>query len=249
MPNHDFPKLYTDLASWFHLLTSPEDYAGEARFIRETLTGSSRIPVQHVLELGSGGGNNAFHLKSDFNLTLVDIAPAMLEASRAINPECEHLQGDMRTTRLGRQFDAVLVHDAVMYMTTPADLLECMRTARIHTRPGGAALFLPDFVRESLVEGVHHGGHDSGARSMRYIEWTCDPDPDDSTYDVDFAILLREGRVPARVEHDHHVFGLFSRKEWMDLLDKAGFAPQLLKDPYEREVFLGEVNGEGIPRL
>ena len=31
--------------------------------------------------------------------------------SRSINPECEHVQGDMRTLRLGREFDAVFVHD------------------------------------------------------------------------------------------------------------------------------------------
>ena len=41
----------------------------------------------------------------------------MLELSRTLNPDCEHLEGDMRTLRLGRTFDAVLIHDAVMYMT------------------------------------------------------------------------------------------------------------------------------------
>jgi len=35
----------------------------------------------------------------------------MLELSRTINPELEHLVGDMRTIRLGRTFDAVLIHD------------------------------------------------------------------------------------------------------------------------------------------
>ena len=48
----------------------------------------------------------------------------MLALSRALNPECEHLAGDMRTLRLGRVFDAVFVHDAVCYMTTRADLRE-----------------------------------------------------------------------------------------------------------------------------
>ncbi|HEX4998439.1 MAG TPA: class I SAM-dependent methyltransferase [Terriglobia bacterium] len=239
MPRYRSPKLYTDLASWFHLLTSPDDYAGETEFIRETLSSASPVPIHELLDLGSGGGNNAFHLKSRFRLTLMDIAPAMIETSRAINPECEHFVGDMRSARLGRLFDAVLVHDAIMYMTTPQEMLECMTTARAHTRPGGVALFLPDLTRETFAEGVHHGGRDSGARSLRYIEWTFDPDPADTSYTVDFAILARENRGPARVTHDQHVFGLFSRKEWMDLLRQAGFEPQLIKDPYEREVFLG----------
>jgi trans-aconitate methyltransferase len=237
MPDETPPKLYTDLASWFHLLTSPADYTDEARFIRDTLVNTSQIPLRTILELGAGGGNNASHLKSEFALTLVDIAPGMLESSRTLNPECEHIVGDMRTIRLEREFDAVLVHDAVMYMTTAAELFACIETARAHCRRGAAALFLPDFVRETLIQGTRHGGHDGEGRSLRYLEWTADADPADTVYTVDFAFMLREGQAAVRVEHDHHVFGLFSRNEWMDLLRKASFEPRLVKDPYDREVF------------
>jgi ubiquinone/menaquinone biosynthesis C-methylase UbiE len=91
-----FPKLYTDLAAWFHLLTAPQDYAEEAKFFREAIMAASVWTPQTMLELGSGGGNNASHLKSYFKLTLVDISPQMLDISRQINPECNHVQGDMR---------------------------------------------------------------------------------------------------------------------------------------------------------
>ena len=67
-----------------------------------------------LLELGSGGGNNASHLKARFNCTLTDISPDMLALSRTLNPECEHLEGDMRTLRLGRTFDVVFIHDAIV---------------------------------------------------------------------------------------------------------------------------------------
>jgi hypothetical protein len=40
---------------------------------------------------------------------------------RGVNRYHAQVEGDMRTTRLGRQFDAVFVHDAVCYMTTEAD--------------------------------------------------------------------------------------------------------------------------------
>jgi trans-aconitate methyltransferase len=233
------PKLYSELASWFHLLSSPKDYAEEAEFARSTLVGASPTPIQTVLELGAGGGNNASHMKSSFAMTLTDLSSEMLDESRRINPECEHITGDMRTLRLGRQFDAVFVHDALTYMTTRGDLIQCMETARIHCKPGGAALFMPDYVRERFVSGVHHGGHDGDGRSMRYFEWTFDPDPSDTTYTVDFVLLLREGSSPVRVEHDHHLNGLFSRNEWLDCLREAGFnAPRMVEDPYGREVFV-----------
>src|SRR5215468_10546026 len=97
----DLPKLYDELASWFHLLSSPSDYAEEAEFARSLIVEESLVPPLTVLEFGSGGGNNASHLKAHFRMTLVDLSPGMLALSQSLNPECEHLQGDMKTLRLG----------------------------------------------------------------------------------------------------------------------------------------------------
>jgi len=233
------PKLYSELASWFHLLSAPKDYAEEAEFARNTLVEASAAPLKTVLELGAGGGNNASHMKSAFTMTLTDLSESMLDESRRINPECEHIPGDMRTLRLARVFDAVFVHDALTYLTTRDELIQCMKTAVVHCRPGGVVLFMPDYVRETFVSGVHHGGHDGDGRSLRYFEWTFDPDTSDTTYTIDFVLLLRDGSSPVRVEHDHHVNGLFSRSEWLDGLREAGFKSQLMVvDPYGREVFV-----------
>jgi SAM-dependent methyltransferase len=233
------PKLYSELASWFHLLSAPKDYVEEAAFARDTLIESSTTPVNTVLELGAGGGNNASHMKSKFAMTLTDLSESMLAESLRINPECEHIVGDMRTLRLGRFFDAVFVHDALTYLTTREELIQCMKTAAVHCRRGGVALFMPDYVRETLVSGVHHGGHDGEGRSLRYFEWTFDPDTSDTTYTVDFVLLLREGNSPVRVEHDHHVNGLFPRSEWLDCFPEAGFrSSRMVVDPYGREVFV-----------
>src|SRR3990172_4246630 len=138
------PRLYSDLAEWFHLLTAPADYAEEAAFYRRVLADACAKPPILLLELGSGGGNNASHLKAHFQMTLVDLSPSMLAVSRALNPECEHIEGDMRSLRLGRSFDAVFVHDAIAYMTGESDLRSALETALVHCRPGGAALFCPD---------------------------------------------------------------------------------------------------------
>ena len=211
----DQPKLYAQLAHWFHLLTSTSSYVEEAEFARQTMVSSSVAPVRSVLELGSGGGNNASHLKARFAMTLTDLSTVMLAESRKINPDCEHIQGDMRTLRLGREFDAVFVHDAICHLTAREDLAACMATAFIHCKPGGAALFMPDAVREGFRPAVHHGGHDGEGRSLRYLEWAFDSDPSDTTYTVDFALMLREGPGPVRIEHDTLSMGLFSRQDWL----------------------------------
>jgi hypothetical protein len=235
------PLLYGELASWFHLLTGPEEYAEEAGFYRDALVAAAGR-VATLLELGSGGGNNASHLKASFRCTLTDLSEAMLDVSRKLNPECEHLAGDMRTLRLGRSFDAVLVHDAVMYLTTEDDLRRAMETAFVHCRPGGAVLFAADFTRETFRPGTSHGGGDGDGRALRYLEWTWDPDPEDTTYVVDFAYLLREGAADVRAVYDRHVEGLFPRATWQRLLAETGFeerAPPRAADPSAvGEVFL-----------
>ena len=88
MENERIPRLYTDLSSWWQLLSEPLHYAEEAEFYRRLITDRSAIPVKTVLELGSGGGNNASHLKPYFSMTLVDRSPGMLAVSRGLNPEC-----------------------------------------------------------------------------------------------------------------------------------------------------------------
>jgi SAM-dependent methyltransferase len=217
-------RLYTELAGWFHLVTAPSSYAEEAaeyaRVLEETCDG----PIDTLLELGSGGGNNASHLKQRYRCTLTDLSPEMLAVSEALNPECEHVQGDMRTLRLEREFDAVLVHDAIAYMTTPDDLHACFATAFVHLRPGGAALLVPDYTRETFTAGTSHGGHDGDGRSLRYLAWRTDPDPADTTYQVDYAILMREGTAAATLASDTHLEGLFSEGEWLAGLSATGFA-------------------------
>ena len=229
------PKLYKELASWFHLLTAPEEYAEEAeRYRRLIAEGSDRTP-QTVLELGSGGGNNASHMKAHFELTLVDRSPEMLDVSRALNPECAHVVGDMRTTRLGRLFDAVFVHDAVAYITTEPDLAAVIETAFEHSRVGRVALFVPDYVRERFRPRTGHGGHDRDARGLRYLEWVWDPDPADTTYIVDFAYLLRDETGAVRAEHDRHVCGVFARGTWLRLLEEVGFRPDVRTTEYDEK--------------
>jgi SAM-dependent methyltransferase len=224
------PLLYGELASWYRLLDPPDDHSDEAASYQEAIEATVTPPPETLLELGCGAGHNAFHLKGRFSCTLTDVAEPMLALSRELNPECEHLPGDMRTLRLGRSFDAVLVHDAVTYMTTEDDLRAAARTAFAHTRPGGAAIFAPDYVRETFRDiAMVHGGEDE-TRALRCLEWTWDPDPDDETYTVEYAFLLREdGRVKS--VHDRHVEGLFGRDTWLEILTSVGYRVETVARP------------------
>jgi SAM-dependent methyltransferase len=222
-------RLYNDLAEWWPLMSAPEDYEEEAAFYFEAMLRAAASPIETMIELGSGGGNNALFMKKRVReLVLVDLSEGMLAHSRRLNPECEHHQGDMRSFRLQRQFDAVFVHDAVSYMTTEHDLASALETAAAHCKAGGVALFAPDHLRETFVPGTDCGGHDGQTRAMRYLEWSWDPDPNDTTVVTDYTHTLREADGSMRVIHDRHIEGLFPRDSWLMLLHNAGFEARVV---------------------
>jgi SAM-dependent methyltransferase len=224
------PLLYGELAPWYRLLDPPEDHRDEAAIYQQAIERAASPSPQTLLELGAGAGNNALYLKRRFRCTLTDLSEPMLALSRALNPECEHVRGDMRALRLHRTFDAVLVHDAVVYMTTKEDLCAAVDTAFGHTRPGGAAIFAPDCLRETFRENAAvHAGEDR-SRALRCLEWTWDPDPTDETYAVEYAFLLREGSA-IRAVHDRHIEGLFARATWTGILSNAGYLVETMRCP------------------
>jgi hypothetical protein len=170
----------------------------------------------------------------------------MLAVSRRLNPGCEHVQADMRTARLGRDFDAVFVHDAVDYMTTEADLRLVIGTAFAHCRPGGIAVFVPDHITENFEAGTGYGGIDGAdGRAARYLDWAYDPDPADTWTLTQYVFLLRDASGAVQVVHETHRLGLFSRATWLRLLGEAGFGAgavteETTEDRQPRELFTGQ---------
>jgi SAM-dependent methyltransferase len=235
----DQPKLYTELAGWWQLVSPTEDYADEAAFFRKLFQAEN---AKSVLELGSGGGNIAWFLKKDFTLTLTDISGGMLTGSKKQNPELEHIEGDMRALRLGKMFDGVLIHDAIMYMTSEEDLRAALVTAYEHCKPGGVVVIAPDWVAETFRPQTTHEGVDAGGRGVRYLEWTWDADPNDTKVNYEVILALKENDE-LRTVVDRQIVGVFPRATWLGLLEEVGFGAEVVEDPStdgERsEVFLG----------
>jgi len=239
-------EFYYRFGRWWPLISPVEDYAEEAAFAAELLRTADR-EVRSVLELGSGGGHNAWYLKAHFEMTLVDLSEQMLAVSQTLNPECRHLQGDMRSTQLNSRFDAIFVHDAVEYMASERDLAAAMETAFVHCQPGGIAVFLPDHTRETFAPSTGHGGADGpDGRSCRYLEWSHDSDPNESWIQTEYAFIFRDPDGGIEVAHETHKTGLFSEMTWLRLLREQGFTAESLheetdEDRPPRTLFIGRV--------
>ncbi len=226
-------RLYDDLAAWWPRLSPPEDYDEEAVVYLSLLHNASPGGLGSLLELGSGAGHLACHVPEEVEVVLVDLSPSMLQVSRGLNPHREHIQGDMRELRLGRTFDAVLLHDAVMYMTSEEDLRAALRTVRAHLAPGGVTLVCPDFLLETLEPG---SSSVCGTDEARLLEWRHEPVG--TTVRVDFALLLKEEDGQVRCAHDVHTQGVFPHATWLRLFDEAGLTLLPLDDDFVNVVFL-----------
>ena len=228
LPNH---RLYSDLAWLWPAFSPAADYADDAGHWRDALR--QRLgPGRHsLLELGSGGGHTLSHLTDDFDLTAVDLSPQMLALSRQLNPGVPHYQGDMRSVRLDKKFDAVAIHDAVCYLLSEKDLADTFATARRHLRPGGILLLTPDYLEESFSSPrVLYWICADADPPFTVVEYCHDPDASDTTIESLFFFLIHE---PAglRVVEDRHTTGLFPSTTWLQLLVKAGFDAELVTLP------------------
>ena len=242
-------RLYTDLAYLWPIISPPEEYAEEAVYWRRALQERLGSGKHHILELGVGGGHllshlTLAHMTMDFQATAVDISPQMLELSKELNPGVAHYLGDMRTVRLGRTFDAVLIHDAISHMLTESHLSATFFTARYHLRPEGVLLVAPEWVRQSFANGrTFNWVRKKGDLKVAIQEYLHDPDTADTQVESIFSYEIRENGHVRRVQ-DIHTTGLFPIATWTRLMKEAGFRVETLKIPaneggYGGYLFLG----------
>jgi SAM-dependent methyltransferase len=138
--------IFVEYSRCYDLLYADKDYHAEVVYVAQhirTVTGGAST----ILELGCGTGKHAQHFGAEgFAVHGVDLSSEMIEIARS-NQRVGLLAqtfevGDVRSIRLGRQFDCVLSLFHVMsYQTTNEDVRSTFQTAFEHTLQGGCFLF------------------------------------------------------------------------------------------------------------
>jgi len=236
--NSELPRLYRDLAWLWPILSPPEHYAAEAATLRKVFAQlqpegkprGSKKPRPRLLDLGAGGGHLLLHLARHFECTAADLSPTMLENCARLVPGAKRVQGDMRSLRLGEQFDAVLIHDAIDYMATPEDVRAALDTAAAHLAPGGVLFVAPTYTRDNFVDGESEHDADPSA-NLTYLSYVHDPDPADTEYELVLVYLIRDPDTRAvETSVDRHRCGLFAETEWLSFMDEANFSARRIED-------------------
>ncbi len=218
--------MYDEFAHLWAQISAPEDYAEEVAELREVmfdlLQGGPGPYRPTVLEMGVGGGNSLSHMTGFVDAVATDISPEMLEISKRLNPSAEHVVGDMRSMRLNRTFDAVIVLDAISYMLTENDLRQTFETARAHLEPGGIFIAGPDWMKG--ITAVPNLSCKLGkAGELSYTEFVHDPVPGDTEVELIFNFYLTQQDGTVRVEEDRHKHGFFPLETWLLTMREAGF--------------------------
>ena len=212
-------QLYSTLAPWWSVLTPQGTYDLEAEFFCALLG----TDIKSIMELGSGIGAMASSFPSHLHCVLIDQSPQMIEQSRVRNPQAIHICAPIQDVFLEEKVDAVLIHDAVMYMNTLQKLQEMFLCAYRHLHPGGCVLVVPDVVLETFEEHALSGGAVNGQRAIQVLEWHWRPNPKDKNYQVEFSVLTRENGVVSS-HHESHILGLYRIAEYAQVLQEVGFS-------------------------
>lgn len=215
-------RLYKDLSWTWPIISPPQDYVEESERIKRLIRKHSKIPVKTLLNLGCGGGHVDRVLKKYFAITGVDISPNMLKNARKLNPQVKYVKNDMRTIRLKKEFDAVVLHDSVNYMLTRKDLKAVFKTAYVHLKPGGVLWTCVEEYHKIQQNRIKFSTNKQGKTEITFIENYYDPNPSDTTYESLFVYLIRKNKK-LRIYTDRHLCGIFKLKTWFSVIREVGF--------------------------
>jgi SAM-dependent methyltransferase len=213
-------KAYNELAWTEKWLADPKDYKDEVARYVSLLRKYSSAPPKTLLHLGSGAGGHDRFFRDYFQVTGVDLSPGMQDLARAANPNVEYIPGDMRTIRLNKQFDAVVIPDSIDYMTTESDLRLAIETAVLHLKPGGVLLVVGKMEETFENNSFAYCGEKNGIHITLLENNHVYPDQPHS-YEAVFIYLIRQKGLPA-IHIDRHLMGLFPGETWDKVFREAG---------------------------
>ncbi len=211
---------YNQLAWTEDFLADPEDYEQEVAHYVDLVREHASLPVHTLLHLGCGAGGQDHFFKRAFSVTGVDLSIGMLDKARAKNPEIEYIEGDMRTVRLDRQFDAVVIPDSIDYIATMGGLQQVIHTAALHLRPGGVLLVVCSTAEQYRNNNFVYSGEKGDVHVTLFENNFASPYKPQTHEITLFYLIRRHGEL--KTYSEHIIAGLFAQASWEAVFKEAG---------------------------
>ena len=123
-----------------------KDYAAEAATLDEIIR-QHNPGAATLLDVACGTGRHLGHLRDRYDIVGLDVDPRMLEQARLRLPDTALVEGDMRSFRLDRRFDAITcLFSSIGYMASVGELQAAVASMAGHLGPGGV-LVIDGWVR------------------------------------------------------------------------------------------------------
>lgn len=221
-------------ANYYDLIYKNKDYPGEVEYILSLLN-KYQPNLKSILELGCGTGKHALILsEKGYQIDGVDLSDEMISIAydqnqklpQNIASNVQFEQGDLRTVRMGKKYDAIVSLFHVMsYQTSNEDLSAAFATAKAHLKPGGVFLFDcwygPGVLSDRPTTRIKR--LENSKISMTRI---AEPVmlPNENIVDVNYEIIIKDKKdLTSNHFHEMHRMRYLFQPEVKLLLEKHNF--------------------------
>ncbi len=232
--------LHNKLAEYYDRIYDFKDYLDEAVRLQNLIIKYLETGGNSLLDVGCGTGLHLKHLKDDFSCTGVDVSKSMLKIARKNVKGVTFKEADMKTLRLGKQFDVIMcLLSSIGYVKTAARLEKTIQNFSKHLKKGGLALIEPSTAKSSYVCGeprvTTYDGKDAKIARINYANLR------QATAVLNMHILIAERGKDVKYFIDKHELGLFGINNTLKTMKAAGLKAKYLKNGLmpRRGLFVG----------
>lgn len=232
--------LYSTLAKYYDKVHSFRDYLDEAVRVQNLIIKYLETGGNLLLDVACGTGLHLKHLKDDFVCTGVDASRAMLRIARKNAKGVTFKEADMKTLKLGKQFDIITcLLSSIGYVKTYSNLEKAIQNLSKHLKSGGIALIEPSISSASYVRGEPRiSVYDGKEVKITRINFSKIKE---ATATLNMHFLIAEKGKDAKYFVDKHDLGLFGINKTLRIMKDAGLKSKYLKNGLMpgRELFIG----------
>jgi ubiquinone/menaquinone biosynthesis C-methylase UbiE len=232
--------LHNQLAKYYDRIYSFRDYLDEAVRIQNLIMKYLETGGNTLLDVACGTGLHLKHLKDDFSCTGVDVSKAMLKVARKNAKGVTFKEADMKTLKLGKQFDVITcLFSSIGYVRNYSNLERTIWNFSKHLKKSGVALIEPSHANSIYVKGepriTVYDGKDAKIARINVPKIRQAPAV------LNMHILIAERGKDAKYFVDRHELGLFGINNTLRIMKDAGLKSKYLKNGLMpgRELFVG----------
>lgn len=232
--------MYKELAEDYDLIYHWKDYKAEAKIIQDLIKNYKTSDEINLLDVGCGTGMHIKYFKDEYSCTGIDINNEMVEVAKSKVKDVIFKQGDMINFDLNTEFDIILcLFSSIGYVKTYSNLEKTLMNFSSHLKKGGLLIVEPWFTKSAFRVGMPgmttYDGDDVKIARLNTTRVIGDLSIMEMHY------LIAEKNEDVKHFVDIHELGLFEHDKTLEIMARANFKSEFLKDGLmkDRGLFIG----------